>query len=75
MGNESSNTLHGQAGNLYIQEDPSKRKNIDGLSLEEAKELVKRYRNARDKLKEGKPDPLYDLIIEESLAKNEYPKE
>lgn len=67
-------TLHGQEGALFVEESASNRKAIDKLSDAEAKALLARYRNARDKLKK-QPDPLYDLIMDAQLARNEYPKE
>ena len=67
-------TLHGQAGALYVEESPASRKSVDELSEADVKALLSRYRSARDKLKES-PDPLYDLIMDPQLARNEYPKE
>ena len=73
MGGAAS-TFHGKAGALYLAEDPVARKATDELTEAEAKELVNKYRAERDNAKKN-ADPLYDLILDENLAKNIYPKE
>jgi len=52
----------------------SEYKNTSDLNLEEAKDILLKYRSARDKIKKVE-DPLYDLIMHPDLAKNIYPKE